>query len=132
MLNNLVIEKSYLAEINFSNAPNNGQRVYFLDIPELRGKVVKAVEAFSANELNISPNGKNIIGNTKGILLTLTDDSTENYYQWPAFSLEAAQNGGIIRTIKARKIDLTKSYVTIADATTIAQNQSVCFNFYYE
>lgn len=131
MYNSLIIRNSYLAEIQFTLAPANNQRVQFLDIPQLRDVDIVGVEAFSASELTISPNGNTMIANLKGLLLTLCVGSTEKFYQMPCYTLESPNQGGIIREFARIPITLTKSYVTIVDAATITQNYSVCFNFYY-
>lgn len=70
-------------------------------------------------------------GSLKGVVLTLAYASDEKFQQWPCYSLEVSQNGGIVKEIKAQALDIPKCYVTIFDATTLAINQSICFNFYY-
>ena len=52
MYNSLIIKASYLAEVQFgTGAPSNGQRVYFLDIPQLRDVKTVGLEAFCSNEM---------------------------------------------------------------------------------
>ena len=117
MVNTLLIKRSYLVEVNFSVAPANGNRVYLLDVPELRNVPIYGVEAFCSNELTYSPQFKVMAGSLKGVVLTLAYASDEKFQQWPCYSLEVSQNGGIVKEIKAQALDIPKCYVTIFDAT---------------
>jgi len=55
----------------------------------------------------------------------------EMVYQYPTFDLNPANVGGFYRDIKPFYLQLTKSYVTILDATTVSANQSVMVNIFY-
>jgi hypothetical protein len=55
----------------------------------------------------------------------------EMVYQYPAFDLNPANVGGFYRDLKPFYLQLTKSYVTVLDATTVAANQSVMLNIFY-
>lgn len=131
MYNSLIIRNSYLAEVQLTQVPANGSKIYFLDIPQLRGVPSVGVEAFSSAAMTFSPNGNAMIPSTRGLAVTFAVDSLEKFVLIPCFTLECAQNAGIIRELAKQKINLPKSYVTILDATLYSQNQSICFNFYY-
>lgn len=128
----LIINRSYLAEVNFASAPAAGQRFFFGDIPALRTVFTHGIEAISASQLSTSPTGKtvNTQANCATLMLTLAIGDTEEVYQIPVTSLISTLNGGFIRQFNGKRINLPKSYVTSV-TTGISANQSILFNFYY-
>ena len=132
MYNSLVIKASYLAEVQFGTAaPSNGQRIYFLDIPQLRDVKTVGLEAFCSNEMTYAPSGNTMGASLRGVVFTFAVKSTEEFVQWPGYSLEASQNGGLIREIDRKVINLPKSYITVIDSTLYSASESLCINFYY-
>lgn len=131
MLNTLLVYKSILVEIVLTNIPANGQQIAFQDVPQLRGKIIQGVESFDRNGVSVSPTGATVVSSTRGIAVTFAINSDERFFQWPVFSLTASQNGGLIRELANVSINLPKSYITILDSTTVAQNEAALFNFYY-
>jgi hypothetical protein len=127
------ILRSYLAEVNLgTTTPGNGQNVNIQDYPQLRDVYICGVEVFDSNQLAISPSGKTVVATLDGLTLTLMDKfNMEMLYQYPAFDLNPANVGGFYRDIKPFYLQLTKSYVTVLDATTVAANQSVMLNIFY-
>jgi hypothetical protein len=55
----------------------------------------------------------------------------EMVYQYPTFDLNPTNVGGFYRDLKPFYLQLTKSYITILDATTVSANQSVMLNIFY-
>lgn len=132
MYNSLVIKASYLSEVQFGSvAATNGQRIYFLDIPQLRDVRTIGIEAFCNDEMTYAPSGNVMGSNLRGVVFTFAVKSTEEFVQWPGYSLEASKNGGLIREIDQKVINLPKSYITVIDATQYNANESLCVNFYY-
>jgi hypothetical protein len=127
------ILRSYLAEVNLgTTTPGNGQNINVQDYPQLRDVYICGVEVFDSNQLAISPSGKTVVPTLDGLTLTLMDKfNMEMLYQYPAFDLNPANVGGFYRDIKPFYLQLTKSYITILDATTVAANQSVMLNIFY-
>lgn len=127
------ILRSYLAEVNLgTTTPGNGQNINIQDYPQLRDVYICGVEVFDSNQLAISPSGKTVVTSLEGLTLTLMDKfNMEMLYQYPAFDLNPANVGGFYRDIKPFYLQLTKSYITILDATTVAANQSVMLNIFY-
>jgi hypothetical protein len=127
------ILRSYLAEVNLgTTTPGNGQNINIQDYPQLREVYICGVEVFDSNQLAISPSGKTVVTQLKGLSVTLMDKfNMEMVYQYPAFDLNPANVGGFYRDLKPFYLQLTKSYVTILDATTVAANQSVMLNIFY-
>lgn len=137
---NLVINKSYLVEVNFATISAN-QRYYFNDVPQLSQRqsvvYIQGIEAFDATGLTVSPNNKNVIGTTAAaaaanLICTFSVKDTEEIYQIPYFTLIGRQNGGVIRTFMNKQINLVKSYVTLVSITGVTAAESAVFNFYYK
>jgi hypothetical protein len=131
----MIITNSYLVELNLPTI-SQGQRYTFLDVPQLRYNAVTidAVESINADQLATSPNLKTLIpaAAMKNIVVTLVVDETEEIYQLPYFTLNAASNSGIIREFANKRINLVKSYATILNTTGLTAAQSLCFNFFYK
>ena len=131
MYNSLIIRNSYLAEVQLTQAPANGNKTYFLDIATLRDVETVGIECFSTLGLTFSPNGNAIVPSLRGLVLVLAVDSLEKFFQIPCYTLESGNNAGIIREIARQKINLPKSYVMMVDSSLYTVNQSLCVNFYY-
>jgi len=129
-----IINNSYLVEVNLTTVAN-GQRYYFLDVPTLRAPYifVQGIEAYTSDQVAVSPNNSNIVSPTgaTGIVLTFAVRETEEIYQIPYYTLVAGYNAGMIREFANKQINLTKSYVTILDSTNLIAGQSAIMNFYY-
>jgi len=130
-----IINNSYLVEVNMTSVAL-GQRYYFLDVPTLRAPYifVQGIEAYSRDQVGYSPNNAPIIGaaGATGLVVTFAVRETEEVYQIPYFTLVAASNAGLIREFANKQINLTKSYITILDATNLNAGESAIFNFYYQ
>ena len=130
-----IINNSYLVEVNLTTVAA-GQRYYFLDVPTLRAPYifVQGIEAYNINQVAISPNGFGIVtaAGATGLVVTFAVRETEEVYQLPYFTLISSSNGGMIREFANKQINLTKSYVTVLDATALTAGQSAIFNFYYQ
>ena len=127
------ILRSYLAEVNLgATTPGNGQNINIQDYPQLRDVYITGIEVFDDNQLTVSPSGKTVVPALNGLTLTLMDKfNMEMIYQYPAFDLNPANIGGFYRDFKPFYLQLTKSYITILDAATVAANQSVMLNIFY-
>ena len=127
------ILRSYLAEVNLgTTTPGNGQNINVQDYPQLREVYICGLEVFDSAQLSISPSGKAVVTQLKGLSVTLMDKfNMEMVYQYPAFDLNPANVGGFYRDLKPFYLQLTKSYVTVLDATTVAANESVMLNIFY-
>lgn len=127
------ILRSYLAEVNLgTTTPGNGQNINIQDYPQLREVYICGLEIFDSNQLALSPSGKTVVSQLKGLTITLMDKfNMEMIYQYPAFDLNPANVGGFYRDIKPFFLQLTKSYITVLDSTTVSANQSVMVNIFY-
>jgi hypothetical protein len=127
------ILRSYLAEVNLGTTiPGNGQNINIQDYPQLREVYICGLEIFDSNQLAISPSGKTVVAGLNGLTITLMDKfNMEMVYQYPCFDLNPANVGGFYRDIKPFFLQLTKSYISVLDATTVAANESVMLNIFY-
>lgn len=127
------ILRSYLAEVNLgTTTPGNGQNVNVQDYPQLREVYITGIEVFDSGQLAISPSGKTVVSTLTGLTITLMDKyNMEMVYQYPTFDLNPTNVGGFYRDLKPFYLQLTKSYITILDATTVSANQSVMLNIFY-
>lgn len=127
------IIRSYLTEVNLgTSTPGNGANINIKDYPQLRDIYVTGVEVFSDNVITLSPSGKTVVSDLKGITLTLVDVfNMEIVYQYPTYDLNPVNVGGFYRDINPFQLQLTKSYITILDAGALNANESVMINFYY-
>lgn len=134
-----VIQNSYLAEIKLVNVPANGQKVNFLDIPQLRDDprdprrrvFTVGISSYDINQLAISPNSNPVVSTLAGLVVTFAIHSTEEIFQIPVIDLNSVSNSGLIRLFKDKIINFPKSYITILDSTGLNQNDSVLFNVIY-
>ena len=127
------IFNSYLVEINFVSAPTAGQTVNFLDVPQLRDKLIYGVELITASQMTTSPTGKTIATKANSLSGSLTIVNTGSYQvfqQVPNGNLITQDNAGIIKEFAPTKIDLQKSFVQIFSAG-IGAGESLCYNFIY-
>jgi hypothetical protein len=127
------IVRSYLTEVNLgTTTPGVGANINIKDYPQLRDIYVTGVEVFSDNVVTLSPSGKTVVSDLKGLTLTLLDIyNMEIVYQYPTYDLNPVNIGGFYRDFNPFQLQLTKSYITILDAANIAANESVMINFYY-
>lgn len=127
------ILRSYLAEVNLgTTTPGNGQNVNVQDYPQLRDVYITGIEIFDSGQLAISPSGKTVVSTLTGLTITLMDKyNMEMVYQYPTFDLNPTNVGGFYRDLKPFYLQLTKSYITILDATTVNANESVMLNIFY-
>jgi len=127
------IIRSYLAEVNLGTTiPGNGQNINIQDYPQLRDVIITGVEAFSFNQVAVSPQGKTVVAGLSGIVLTLMDKfNMEMIYQYPTHDLNPALTSGFYRDFVPFELQLTKSYITVLSNAGLLANQSVCLNFFY-
>jgi len=127
------IIRSYLAEVNLGTTiPGNGQNINIQDYPQLRDVIITGVEAFSFNQVAVSPQGKTVVAGLSGIVLTLMDKfNMEMIYQYPTHDLNPSLTSGFYRDFVPFELQLTKSYITVLSNAGLLANQSVCLNFFY-
>jgi hypothetical protein len=134
-MNNLIIKRSQIVEARLAGSLAVGNRYYFQDIPNLsrNNVILYGIEAFTESQLAVAPSGNTVVGASTGIVVTLRDNMKQEFmYQVPYFTLIRANNGGFVTMFKPQLINLTDCYIQALSAGTLAANQSVAFNFYYD
>lgn len=137
-MNNLIIKNSQLVQAVVTNAtPAYGQTYFFQDIPNIsKGNIaLYGIEAYSATQMATSPTGNTVISQANCIGLSVSLVTTKNNFKQiedqPYYNFIRSVNSGFVVLLNAIRIDLTKCYITILNAGTIAQNQVALFNLYY-
>lgn len=94
-----------------------------------------AIEAVTAGQLSSTPLGDTNIADADQpkVVVTLKDNNNNEFvYQFPLYSMIRANNAGLVTLLEPRIINLTDCYVQLVDATGIASDEVVVFNFYYD
>lgn len=127
-----ITEKSYLVELNLATVGVQRQ-VNFGFIPQLEGAEIYAVQTFSATQLSLSPNGAAMVTDAglADLTVTFAVGDYQDIFLLPVADLNSPLINGFIRMLNNKRLNLTKSFVTIQSTTTVANNQSILFNFIY-
>ena len=126
------IVRSYLIEVNLgSTAPGQGQNIAIQDYPQLRDIYLCGIIASDSGQVAKSPSGKTVVSTLVDATITLMDKfNQEIIFQYPLYDLNPADQSGFYRDFNPFPLQLTKSYITILDATYSA-NQSFILNMLY-
>lgn len=135
------IRNAEYVELIFPASPK--QQTFFPDLPNLRQKPVTGIEVYSANEQTKGQSGVDLVAlaNLNKAYVVLYFDGGE-FIQVPLQSIHRlgidgsgiAQSFGDIPQLAGQNIVWTKSYVFIADTTSITSNfgsKELVFNVYY-
>jgi len=127
-----IIENTYLVEINLGT-PAVQKRINFQFVPQLEGAQIYAIQSFSSDDLSLTPNGSTPVTTIglAGCTVTFCVGDDEKLYIVPLSDLRSANISGFQRMFNNLKINLTKSYITIQDATNLVANQAIPMNFIY-
>jgi hypothetical protein len=125
-------EKSISVELKLTTN-SNGTSLNFLDVPQLRGKYIQGIEAFTDSQVKKTMTQTDVIADAgkTGLLVNIVVDSDTVLENLPYYTLISTYNGGLIREFKNIKININKSNVYIGDGTSIVANTSAFFTFYY-
>lgn len=128
------IKKHFQVEVNFASLAVG--RYDIGDQPDLRGKRITAIEAYTATQCAVSYNGRAVVPTGVGINVILasadTDQVRESIYQLPYFSLIRSVNGGIYPKLVPQVINWSKSYLYISSVNGLTAGQSAIISVYYE
>jgi hypothetical protein len=127
-----IIEKSYLVELNLGTVAVQKQ-INFSFIPQLEGTQIYGIQAFSSNELATSPNGSTVVstGGLGNLTVTFVVGDVQEVFLLPVADLNSPLIYGFIRMFNNKRLNLTKSFVTIQSIANVNSNESVLFNFIY-
>jgi len=127
-----ISERNYLVELSLGTVAVQRQ-INFSFIPQLEGAIIYGIQAFSRTQLSLSPNGATV-ATTAGLAdltVTLAVGDNQDFFLWPVADLNSANISGFIRMINDKRLNLTKSFITIQSTTTVANNEAVLFLFTY-
>lgn len=136
-MNNLIIKKSQIVEAQFTTGIVLNNKYNFTEIPNLSANnlIIYGIECYTDAQLAKTPSGNTTIADADAINVIVTFRNTkkeEFVYQMPVYSLIRANNGGFVTMFKPQLVNLTDCYVQVVAAGTLATNQSVAFNLYYD
>lgn len=127
-----ISERNYLIELNVGTVAVQKQ-INFAFIPQLEGAIIYGVQSFSRADLSLSPNGSAVAtaAGLADLTVTFAVGDNQDFFLWPVADLNSPAINGFIRMINDKRLNLTKSFITIQSTTTITNNESVLFLFTY-
>lgn len=142
-MNNIIIDKTYFVEL-LVKAASTSQQIYFPILQVLDNKVTQGVETYKPLDLTVTPN-KVALANTALLqcsYLNLAVGDVNQIWNIPLINLINVRNGtasaasvsnNFCYELNNLKIIWAKSYVFIADITTISgsADQAFAFNVKY-
>jgi hypothetical protein len=135
-MNNLIIKRSQLIEAKIVGTPTAGKKYPFTQIPNISRNniIIYGFEAFTSDELAVSPNGNAVIPPSAGaeVVITFVDnENVERIYQIPYSTLISQLNGGFVKMVKPFILNLTKCYAQLVSTTNMSSNEAISINLYY-
>jgi hypothetical protein len=127
-----IIEKSYLVELNLGTIAVQKQ-INFAFIPQLEGTQIYGIQAYSSSQLVTSPNGSTVVSNAGlgNLTVTFVVGDVQEVFLMPVADLNSPLIYGFVRMFNNKRLNLTKSFVTIQSVASINTNESILFNFIY-
>jgi hypothetical protein len=127
-----ITKRSYLVELNLGTIGVQRQ-INFAFIPQLEGALIYGIQSFSISQVAASPNGSVVVSSAGLASLTVTFvvGDTQDIYLLSVADLNSPLIAGFIRMFDNKKLNLTKSFVTIQSVANLNNNESVLFNFLY-
>lgn len=127
-----IIENSYLVEVNLGTVAAQKQ-INFNFIPQLEGSIIYGIQVFSLSDVTTSPNGSTVVSTAglAGLNVTFSVGDNQDIYLMSCSDLRSANISGFVRMFANKKLNLTKSFVTINNVASLVNNDSVLFQFLY-
>jgi hypothetical protein len=127
-----IIEKSYLVELNLGTVAVQKQ-INFSFIPQLEGTQIYGIQSFSSNDIAVSPNGNTVVSTSglANLTVTFAVGDTQEIYLLPTTDLNSPLIYGFVRMFNNKRLNLTKSFVTIQSTGAVNNNECILFNFLY-
>lgn len=125
-----IIENSYLVEINLGTVAAQKQ-INFNFIPQLEGSIIYGIQTFSGSDVTTSPNGSAVTSGLPSINVTFSVGDNQDIYLMPTSDLRSGNISGFVRMFANKKLNLTKSFITINSLSGLNNNESILFQFLY-
>lgn len=127
-----ITKRSYLVEVNLGTIGVQRQ-VNFAFIPQLEGALIYGIQSFSIAQVAASPNGSAVVSaaGLASLTVTFVVGDTQDIYLESVADLNSPLISGFIRMFDNKRLNLTKSFVTIQSTANLNNNDSILFNFLY-
>jgi hypothetical protein len=127
-----IIENSYLVEINLGTLAAQKQ-TNFNFIPQLEGSIIYGIQTFSASDITNSPNGSVVVSSAglASINVTFAVGDNQDIFLMSCADLRSSNISGFVRMFANKKLNLTKSFITLNSVTNLNANESILFQFLY-
>ena len=127
-----IIENSYLVEINLGTLAAQKQ-TNFNFIPQLEGSIIYGIQTFSATDVTTSPNGSTVVATAglASINVTFAVGDNQDIFLMSCSDLRSANISGFVRMFANKRLNLTKSFITLNSVTNLNANESILFQFLY-
>ena len=131
-MKNFKAMKSIAVELKLTLTPAIGATQTFLDVPELKGKYIQGIEAFTDGQVTKTPTGNTVFAAAaaKEIVMNFYEMSEIKHKNIPYYTLISSNNGGLIREFDNLKININQSNYYMG-GTTATINHALLFQFYY-
>lgn len=127
-----IIENSYLVEINLGTLAAQKQ-INFNFIPQLEGSIIYGIQTFSGSDVTTSPNGSTVAATAglASINVTFSVGDNQDIFLMSVADLRSANISGFVRMFANKKLNLTKSFITLNSTAGLNNNESILFQFLY-
>lgn len=128
-----IIDRSYLFELNLPGSGSN-QQYNFQTLPSIDNKaLVYGFMCYVADDIAKTASGNTVVSlaEAANITVTLVVGEDEEIYQFPYLLFRPGSNNGLIRVLKNKRINVTKSYMTVLDGTAVTAGHSALVNWIY-
>lgn len=126
------IARSRLVWISLQASAGRGTVVSFPQLDAIRGKAITGIQAFSAEDMTVTPDGVAVIPDVLNMFLNLLDGSKEQQFRIPGNSLRTGANAGVWKEFTPFVPDWQRSYVEFGSAVVVpAGGNSIPFLVFY-
>lgn len=132
------LDNSILVEIAFDTAQANGSEVKFSENQKVSSNdfqnryLVYGIMVYDSTVVSISPRGRTVIANNKGLAFTIMEGQTEKHYLLPCDQFNTFKNGGFFYPLKDISLNYPMCSLRILDNTAIVVGQSFLFALIYK
>lgn len=128
-----IIDRSYLVEVNLGTIAV-GRKINFQYIPQLEGAEIYGIQTFGASQVGVSPNNSTVIATNGGasIVVNFFVQDDEQVFQMPYSDLNSNLISGFVRLFNDKKINITKSFITILSTANLNNDESCLFQFLFK
>lgn len=136
-MQNVIIQRSVLAEARIVAAPAIGQQYMFDPVQEIATNniLLYGIIGYSSTQLVKSPQNRPVVpvGGVPSLALTIcTSSASKLVWRMPIYDTVRSLNGGFVATFNNLPINLTQSYIEIMDTTGVSVGDSFVCELLYK